>query len=101
LIPDWHELTQIMAPKGRIVLLTILDEEIKVPTMPFVTQGLSIYGSVVAPRHCCKEMLEFVTRNHVKPIVRTFPLNVDGITEAMHILRQGKIRYRAVLVPQE
>jgi D-arabinose 1-dehydrogenase-like Zn-dependent alcohol dehydrogenase len=30
-----------------------------------------------------------------------FPLNVDGITDAMQTLRDGKMRYRGVLKPQQ
>lgn len=43
-------------------------------------------------------MLKFAARHLIKPIVMTFPLNLDRIEEAMETLRQGKMRYRGVLV---
>jgi D-arabinose 1-dehydrogenase-like Zn-dependent alcohol dehydrogenase len=42
-------------------------------------------------------MLQFAAHHCIKPIVMTFPLSQNGIEEA-EILRQGKMRYRGVLV---
>lgn len=81
------------------MLLTLGDEDLAIPLMPLVTQGLRIEGSVIAPRHCNLEMLEFADRNHIRPMVQNFPLSARGITEAMDLLRRGKIKYRAVLTP--
>lgn len=89
-----------MQPEGRIVLLSILFEDIKLPAFPLVTKGLHVDGSALASRQCFTETLQFVVRNHIKPIIQKFPLNTKGIAEAMTLLEQGKIKYRAVLVPE-
>ena len=89
-----------MAPTGRIVLLTALDQDGKIPLAPLVSQGLRIEGSLVAPRHCVMEMLEYAARNNIRPAVQKFPLDTEGIQEALTLLKKGSVRYRAVLVPE-
>jgi len=46
-------------------------------------------------------MLQFAAFHGIKPIIQTFPLNVEGIEEALHKLESGQLRYRAVLVAQD
>jgi D-arabinose 1-dehydrogenase-like Zn-dependent alcohol dehydrogenase len=55
---------------------------------------------LVAPRQVHREMIEFAGLHGIKPIIEQFLLTVEGITEAMDILNEGKMRYRAVLVAQ-
>lgn len=45
-------------------------------------------------------MLAFAALHNIKPIIMKFPLNENGIEEAMGTLRDGKMRYRGVLIPQ-
>lgn len=96
--PDWEAVFQIMAPGGTIYALTVDMGEMRFPYLPLVMKALRIQGSLPAARGSQQEMLRFVARHSVKPIVMTFPLNSNGIQEAMGTLRQGKMRYRGVLV---
>ena len=89
-----------MAPAGRIVLLAALEQDGIIPLAPLVSQGLRIEGSLVAPRHCVMEMLEYAARNNIRPAVQKFPLDTEGIQEALTLLKKGSVRYRAVLVPE-
>jgi D-arabinose 1-dehydrogenase-like Zn-dependent alcohol dehydrogenase len=43
-------------------------------------------------------MLNFAARNHITPIVEKFPLTKSGVEDAMARLREGKMRYKGVLV---
>jgi D-arabinose 1-dehydrogenase-like Zn-dependent alcohol dehydrogenase len=43
-------------------------------------------------------MLQFAASHRIKPIVMSFPLRQNGIEKAMETLREGKMRYRGVLV---
>jgi D-arabinose 1-dehydrogenase-like Zn-dependent alcohol dehydrogenase len=45
-------------------------------------------------------MLEFAAQHEIKPIMMEFPMTEEGITKAMDTLRDGKMRYRGVLIPQ-
>jgi hypothetical protein len=47
----------------------------------------------VAPRQVHREMIEFARLHGIKPIIEQFPLTVEGITEAMDRLNEGK-RFR-------
>jgi D-arabinose 1-dehydrogenase-like Zn-dependent alcohol dehydrogenase len=87
-----------MAPGGSIYVLTVDMDEMKFPYLPLVMKALRIQGSLPAARGSQRGMLQFAARHCIKPIVMTFPLSQNGIEEAMEILRQGKMRYRGVLV---
>jgi D-arabinose 1-dehydrogenase-like Zn-dependent alcohol dehydrogenase len=52
-------------------------------------------------RNVHNKMLQFAAFHGIKPIIQTFPLNVEGIEEAMHKLEKGQLRYRAVLIAQD
>lgn len=96
--PNWEGIFQIMAPGGTIYALTVDMGEMEFPYLPLVMKALRIQGSLPAARGSQQEMLHFSARQLVKPIVMTFPLTRSGIEEAMQTLRQGKMRYRGVLV---
>ena len=42
-------------------------------------------------------MLEFAARHNIRPMIQQFPMSVEGIEEAVGKLKEGKLRYRAVL----
>lgn len=86
--------------KGKLFILSMIDGDIEIPALSLVTRGLQIQGSVIAPRHCSVEMLRFAAHNAVRPIVQTFPLSEKGIDKAMSELQHGKVKYRAVLIPE-
>ncbi len=68
--------------------------------MPIIAGELKIQGSLVAARQVHRDMLAFAAHHQIKPIIETFPMTVDGITEAMKKLEDGKMRYRGVLIAQ-
>lgn len=96
--PNWESIFHIMAPGGSIYALTVDMDEMKFPYLPLVMKALRIQGSLPAARGSQRDTLQFAARHCIKPIVMTFPLSQNGIEEAMEILRQGKMRYRGVLV---
>ncbi|KAJ7267549.1 hypothetical protein B0H12DRAFT_1010427 [Mycena haematopus] len=66
--------------------------------MSIVLAGINIRGTTVAARSVHRRMLDFAPRNHIAPVIEQFPLTRSGVEEGMRRLREGKIRYRAVLV---
>lgn len=89
-----------MATHGSIYPLTVAFEPAKVPMLGLVWRGVRIQGSLVASRQSIRSLLEFAARKKIYPTIMTFPLNKEGIEEAMQTLREGKMRYRGVLVRQ-
>ncbi|KAJ7896250.1 chaperonin 10-like protein [Mycena olivaceomarginata] len=98
LIPDWKPFLSVMKPKSTIYPLTISFTDLVIPMMPIVLRGINIQGSVVSSRSAQKKMLNFAARNHITPIVELFPLSKSGVEDGMARLREGKMRYRGVLV---
>ena len=89
-----------MAPNSTIFPITASESNFEIPHLPFLIQGITIQGTLVAARAVQRHMLAFSAQHGIKPIVMEFPLNTEGIEKAMGTLRDGKMRYRGVLMPQ-
>ena len=88
-----------LAPGASIFPLVVAHGEISLPYWEFLHLAWTLQGSVISPRFPHIQMLEFAAHHQIKPIIQKFPMSVDGITEAMKRLNEGKVRYRAVLTP--
>ncbi|KAJ6521936.1 putative NADP-dependent alcohol dehydrogenase C 2 [Mycena vulgaris] len=98
-LPDWSLFLDIIKPTGSIYPLTVsLDGKFDIPTFPILVKGINIQGSAVAARSVHKRMLDFAARNGIKPMIERFPMTKSGVEEGMAKLRNGKMRYRGVLV---
>jgi D-arabinose 1-dehydrogenase-like Zn-dependent alcohol dehydrogenase len=87
-----------MKPRSTIFPLTVTTGDLVIPFMPIGFAGINIQGTVVATRSVHKKMLDFAVRNHITPIIEKFPLTKNGIEEGMTRVREGKMRYKGVLV---
>lgn len=58
----------------------------------------SIQGSLFTSRVGLRNMLAFCDKNSITPQIQKYNLDGEGITKAMQDLRDGKVRYKAVLV---
>ncbi|KAJ3785426.1 chaperonin 10-like protein [Lentinula aff. detonsa] len=87
----------LLNPQAMIFPLTASDGELTVPYFSTIRNGLSITGTVIATRFMQKKALEFAARNGVHVIAEKFPMTLDGVRAAMARLKEGKMRYRAVL----
>ncbi|KAJ7267558.1 chaperonin 10-like protein [Mycena haematopus] len=97
-LPDWKPFLDVMKPKGAIFPLTNSPGDLDLPALSVIGAGLKIQGSVGTARSVYKRMFDFAVRNHVAPVVEKFPLTRSGVEDGMRRLRQGKMRYRGVLV---
>ncbi|KAJ7741300.1 chaperonin 10-like protein [Mycena metata] len=97
-LPDWKPFLKVMKPNSTIYPLTVSFADLVIPMFPVVTRGINIQGSSVAGRAVLRRMLEFAVRNHVVPIVERFPMTKSGVEDGLARLREGKMRYRGVLV---
>lgn len=96
--PDWTIFTSVLAPRATIFPLGASAADLKFPYLPFFFKGFTIQGSLVAPRHTHREMLEFAAVHGIRPVVQKFPMDVEGIEKAIETLKAGSMRYRGVLV---
>lgn len=90
-----------MEINGTIYPLTI---DLTLSQVPFVfvnVKGIRIQGSIVGSRHTLRSLMQFAVEKKITPTKVTFPLNEDGIEKAMETLRDGKMRYRGVLVQEQ
>lgn len=100
-MPDWKLIIPALNTNSTIFPLTVAGGDFTFPQMPLITSGITVQGSVVAARQVHRDMLRFSALHGIKPINMEFPLNEKGIEEAMATLRDGKMRYRGVLLPQQ
>ena len=98
--PIWADAIGWVRRGGTISAMTVDPVELNFKDLPFLAllmNGVQVQGSLPAPREMHKEMLRFSAFHGISPKIEKFPLDEHGITTAMQRLREGKIRYRAVL----
>lgn len=98
--PDWKQFFKVMAPRGKVVPLTVSFEDMTHPYAPVLTSELSITGSVIPRRQVHREMLEFSARHKVAAWVEELPMTEEGLNTAVERLQKGDVRYRFVLKSQ-
>ncbi|KAF2449725.1 alcohol dehydrogenase [Karstenula rhodostoma CBS 690.94] len=94
---DYKSIIPLMDTHGAIYPLTVAFEPSPIPLLELVLSGIKIQGSLVASRDTMRSLLEFAARKNITPTIMTYPMNVKGVETAMQDLRDGKVRYRAVL----
>jgi D-arabinose 1-dehydrogenase-like Zn-dependent alcohol dehydrogenase len=98
--PDWNLFLGVLAPGAVISPLSVDANDLKIPYMPLLVNGLRIQGGIVSSRQVHRDMLEFAAFHNIKPVKMTFPLTLDGVKESLKTLEDGKMRYRGVLVAE-
>jgi D-arabinose 1-dehydrogenase-like Zn-dependent alcohol dehydrogenase len=89
-----------MKANSTILPLTVDFGETPVPFLKVLTKGIRIQGSAEAPRIEFTRMFDFAVTHDIRPQIMEFPMTKEGIETAMKTLREGKMRYRGVLVAQ-
>lgn len=95
---NWEEYFTVLAPKATVLPLSLGEGTMEHPYMQMLVQGNQIGGSVIAPRHIHRRMMEFAARNGVKPTVETVEMSEKGLNEAIERLKKNDVRYRFVAV---
>ncbi|KAK0654879.1 NADP-dependent alcohol dehydrogenase [Cercophora newfieldiana] len=96
--PDMAVYLPVLAQGALMFPLTVGFEQMKLTPMDLITRNLKVIGHVVSGTPNVRQMLRFAAKQGIKPIIETFPMTRDGVEEAMTKLRDGKMRYRGVLV---
>jgi D-arabinose 1-dehydrogenase-like Zn-dependent alcohol dehydrogenase len=90
-------ITPLLDTHGSIYPLAVALEPIPISMLDLVWRGARVQGSLVASRDTICSLIEFAARKNITPTVVTYPLTLEGVEKAMQDLRNGKVRYRAVL----
>ena len=78
--------------------LTVSGEALPITSLTLMSSRLSFVGSNVASTASTRVMLDFAAQHSIKPQIEKFPMTQQGVIAAMQKLRDGKMRYRGVLV---
>lgn len=97
-IGDLEACFPLLARRATIVLMTIQQDPISIPYLPFILPGHRLIASTEASHQNHFEMLRFAARHQIEPWVETFPMTLEGAAQAFGRLEAGAMRYRGVLV---
>lgn len=92
---DWNLYVNTLAPRGRLHFVGATLEPLDLQVFPLIMGQRSVSGSPVGSPKTIAAMLEFAKRHNIRPVTEHFKL--DQVNDAIARLRQGAIRYRAVL----
>jgi len=85
-----------LAAHGKLIVLGVPEDEIKLNAFPLIFGGRSIYGTLTGTPIDGEDTLAFSVLENVRPMIETFPL--EQATDAYARMMQGKARFRVVLV---
>lgn len=92
---DWDALMGTLAPKGRLHLVGVVTDGLKVRTGSLMNWQRSISASPTGSPGSIARMLDFAARHQITAQVERFPM--ARVNDAVEHLRAGKARYRVVL----
>lgn len=94
-LPDLTNYLITLRPKGKLVLVGVVVEPIQFGMFPLLFGEKVIASGAVGSPAAIATMLDFAARHNILPLTETFKFS--QLNEAIKKLREGKIRYRAVL----
>jgi uncharacterized zinc-type alcohol dehydrogenase-like protein len=92
---DWAAYVEQLDSNGTLAFVAAPEAPLTLPAFSLMLKQRRIVGSVIGSRSTITEMLRIADTFGVAPIVETFPL--DEVNTAIAKLRDGSVRYRAVL----
>ena len=92
---EWDALINTLAPKGRLHMVGVVTEAMKLKTGGLLSWQRSISASPTPSPVVLTQMMEFCARHGIAPQVEHFPMGKTN--DALDHLRSGKARYRVVL----
>jgi alcohol dehydrogenase, propanol-preferring len=88
---------QGLLPCGSLVLLGLTTDPLPVIPLLLLITGQRVIGSVIGSRSDFQELMALADQQHIRPMTELYML--DDVNVAHERLREGKVRYRAVLTP--
>src|SRR5437870_1072835 len=88
-----------LAARGKLVLVGVPGDQIKLSAFPLVFGGRSIYGSLAGTAIDTEDTLAFSVLENIRPMIETVTL--ERAADAYARMMQGKARFRMVLVTKD
>jgi propanol-preferring alcohol dehydrogenase len=88
-----------LAARGKLIVVGVPEDEIRLSAFPLVFGGRSIYGSLTGTAIDQEDTLAFSVLENVRPMIETAPL--EEAADAYARMMQGKARFRMVLVTKD
>ena len=85
-----------LAARGKLIIVGVPNDEIRLNAFPLVFGGRSIYGTLTGTPIDSEDTLAFSVLQKIRPMIQTFPL--EQAADAYARMMQGKARFRMVLV---
>lgn len=92
---DWNTIIAALAPKGRLHVVGAVLEPIPIQAFSLISEQKEVSGSPTGSPTAIAKMLAFCARHGIEPVIESYPMS--RVNEALDRLRNGKVRYRAVL----
>ena len=92
----WDTYLAALRPKGKLCIVGIPDKPISYSPWSLIAGEKSVVGGQPGSIDETQQMLAFTAHHGIKPMIETFPMTEANA--ALDHTRQGKARYRAVLV---
>jgi len=92
---DWMAYIQVLRPKGRLHMVGMVLEPIKLSLGPMMFGQKSLSATPTGSPATIRDMLDFAARHRIEPIVESYAF--ADVNVALDKLRNGKPRYRLVL----
>lgn len=98
---DFDVMPKAMKVGGRIVSISVPEQDEVLTMKPFGLIGVSIANSILGSIAEMKQLLKLVSENNIKIWVETLPVGEAGVKEAFERMDKGDVRYRFTLVDYE
>jgi D-arabinose 1-dehydrogenase-like Zn-dependent alcohol dehydrogenase len=85
-----------LAARGKLIIVGVPNDEIRLNAFPLVFGGRSVYGSLTGTPIDSEDTLAFSVLENIRPIIETVPL--EQAAEGYARMMEGKARFRMVLV---
>jgi len=85
-----------LAARGKLIIVGVPNDEIRLNAFPLVFGGRSIYGTLTGTPIDSEDTLAFSVLENIRPMIETFPL--EQAPDAYARMMQAKARFRMVLV---
>jgi len=92
---DWNLYLNTLSPRGRLHFVGAVLEPLDIQAFSLIPAQRSVSGSPVGSPATMRQMLDFVKRHGIKPVIEKFPFS--QVNEALARLRSGQAHYRIVL----
>src|ERR1700692_3156877 len=92
-------LVSSLAVRGKLIVVGVPNDEIRLNAFPLVFGGRSIYGSLTGTPIDSEDTLDFSVLENIRPMIET--VSLEQAAEGYARMMEGKARFRMVLVTKD